>query len=155
MPEAIQIVLVLLLTRMVCTLSAGKVRDLIFFSDLVFEHEYTILHALICFDKFICEYFQRHQMEESHLVEAKERSLQTKAKVQAFCNNHDQLKSLQRSLKDTDNFMVDADHKLAYCRHGKVGSKICLPKTCKKIAEHHTDKTCQLRTYIATHFCIF
>ena len=66
-------------------------------------------------------FFQiRQQLEDKHLEEAYERNQAIRESVKKFCLEHGHLKSLQRNFKDTLTLMVDMDHKLAYCRHGKV-----------------------------------
>ena len=55
-----------------------------------------------------------------HLREAEERSERIKERISEFCRNRGFVKSLQRRVSDAYMFMVDPDHKVAYCRHGKV-----------------------------------
>ena len=62
---------------------------------------------------------QRYRLDESHLLEAKERSLLIREKVKTFCKTHGHLKSLQLSFEDAF-LLVDKVHQLAFCRHAKV-----------------------------------
>ena len=62
---------------------------------------------------------ERSSLELAHLKAAEERNELMLERVKKFCQEHKGVKSLQRTVADAQGFMVDPDHKLAFCRHGK------------------------------------
>ena len=64
---------------------------------------------------------QKVKLEEKHLEEAIKRNQEIKQRVKKVCEKHSKDRRLwSRKVASANGFLVDMDHKLGFCRHGKV-----------------------------------
>ena len=61
------------------------------------------------------------QAMKSEFRDAIQRNLRTKRRIKEFCDSHaGQNRGLRRRVQDAAKFVLDKEHKLGFCRHGKV-----------------------------------